>query len=67
MSSSLKSPSPAATAVPGKHRAGVATALPPARGQSFLKLVTLELRKSVDTRSGRVLIAAILRSRRSPR
>ncbi|MEU8225942.1 ABC transporter permease [Kribbella sp. NPDC048915] len=45
---------------PAKHRDQVATSLPPARGQSFLKLVTLELRKSVDTRSGRVLIAAIL-------
>jgi ABC-type transport system involved in multi-copper enzyme maturation permease subunit len=43
-----------------KHRATVATALPPARGQSFLKLVTIELRKSVNTRSGRVLILAIL-------
>ncbi|MFC5265147.1 ABC transporter permease [Kribbella qitaiheensis] len=52
--------SPAATAAPGKHRAAVATSLPPARGQSFLKLVTTELRKSVDTRSGRVLILAIL-------
>ena len=49
-----------APAAPVKHRAEVATALPPARGQSFLKLVTIELRKSVDTRSGRVLIAAIL-------
>jgi ABC-type transport system involved in multi-copper enzyme maturation permease subunit len=48
---------PAAVA---KHRATVATALPTARGQSFLKLVTTELRKSVDTRSGRVLILAIL-------
>ncbi|MDX2969136.1 ABC transporter permease [Kribbella solani] len=45
---------------PAKHRAEVATSLPPARGQSFLKLVTIELRKSVNTRSGRVLIAAIL-------
>jgi ABC-type transport system involved in multi-copper enzyme maturation permease subunit len=42
------------------HRAEVATALPPARGQSFLKLVSIELRKSVNTRSGRVLIAAVL-------
>ncbi|WP_433165048.1 ABC transporter permease [Kribbella sp. CA-247076] len=45
---------------PAKHRADVATALPPARGQSFLKLVVLELRKAVNTRSGRVLIAAIM-------
>jgi hypothetical protein len=52
--------SPAATAAPGKHRAAVATSLPPARGQSFLKLVTIELRKSVDTRSGRFLILGIL-------
>ncbi|MEV5961826.1 ABC transporter permease [Kribbella sp. NPDC051952] len=49
-----------APAAPAKHRAEVATALPPARGQSFLKLVTIELRKSLNTRSGRVLIAAIL-------
>ncbi|MGW6278868.1 ABC transporter permease [Kribbella sp. NPDC055071] len=49
-----------APTAPAKHRAEVATALPPARGQSFLKLVAVELRKSVDTRSGRVLIAAIL-------
>jgi ABC-type transport system involved in multi-copper enzyme maturation permease subunit len=48
---------PAAVA---KHRATVATSLPPARGQSFLRLVSTELRKSVDTRSGRVLILAIL-------
>ena len=52
--------SPAASAAPAKHRAAVSTSLPPARGQSFLKLVTTELRKSVDTRSGRVLILAIL-------
>jgi hypothetical protein len=49
-----------APATTAKHRGEVATSLPPARGQSFLKLVTIELRKSVDTRSGRVLIAAIL-------
>ena len=49
-----------APTAPAKHRAEVATSLPPARGQSFLKLVTIELRKSVNTRSGRVLIAAIL-------
>jgi hypothetical protein len=49
-----------APAAPAKHRAEVATALPPARGQSFVKLVTIELRKSLNTRSGRVLIAAIL-------
>lgn len=49
-----------APAAPAKHRAEVATTLPPARGQSFLKLVTIELRKSLNTRSGRVLIAAIL-------
>jgi len=47
-------------AVPGKHRAAVSSALPPARGQSFLKLVTTELRKSVDTRSGRYLILGII-------
>jgi hypothetical protein len=53
--------SPTATAaIPGKHRAAVSSALPPARGQSFLKLVTTELRKSVDTRSGRFLILGIL-------
>jgi large-conductance mechanosensitive channel len=51
--------SPPATAVAAKHRA-VSTALPPARGQSFFRLVTTELRKSLDTRSGRVLILAIL-------
>ena len=50
----------AAPTAPAKHRAEVATTLPPARSQSFLKLVTIELRKSVNTRSGRVLIAAIL-------
>jgi len=50
----------AAPATPAKHKAAAGTALPPARGQSFLKLVTIELRKSVNTRSGRVLIAAIL-------
>jgi hypothetical protein len=49
-----------APATTAKHRSEVATSLPPARGQSFLKLVTIELRKSVDTRSGRVLIAGIL-------
>ena len=47
--------SPPAAAAPAKHRA-VSTALPPARPQSFLRLVTTELRKSLDTRSGRVLI-----------
>jgi ABC-type transport system involved in multi-copper enzyme maturation permease subunit len=45
---------------PAKHRAEVATTLPPARGQSFLKLVAIELRKAVNTRSGRFLLAAIL-------
>lgn len=50
----------AAAPAPAKHRAEVATSLPPARGQSFLKLVTIELRKAVNTRSGRVLIGAIL-------
>ena len=55
--STLTDVAPATTA---KHRSEVATSLPPARGQSFLKLVTIELRKSVNTRSGRVLIAAIL-------
>ncbi|TDW98030.1 ABC transporter permease [Kribbella sp. VKM Ac-2566] len=49
-----------APTTPAKHRSEVATSLPPARGQSFLKLVTIELRKSVNTRSGRVLIAAVL-------
>ncbi|TDD57140.1 ABC transporter permease [Kribbella antibiotica] len=49
-----------APATPAKHKAAAGTALPPARGQSFLKLVTIELRKSLDTRSGRVLVAAIL-------
>ena len=34
--------------------------LPPVRPQSFLLLVRTELRKSIDTRSGRVLLAAIL-------
>src|SRR5256885_2479319 len=52
--------SEAAPSAPAMHRGEVATSLPPARGQSFLKLVTIELRKSVDTRSGRVLIAGIL-------
>ncbi len=51
--------SPPATTVAAKHKA-VSTALPPARGQSFLRLVTTELRKSLDTRSGRVLVLAIL-------
>ncbi|ADB29748.1 hypothetical protein Kfla_0627 [Kribbella flavida DSM 17836] len=50
---------PAAPAAAGKHRA-VASSLPPARGQSFLQLVTIELRKSVNTRSGQVLILGIL-------
>ncbi|GAA1688902.1 hypothetical protein GCM10009745_37260 [Kribbella yunnanensis] len=50
----------AAPAAPAKHKAAAGTALPPARGQSFLKLVTIELRKSVNTRSGRFLIAGIL-------
>ncbi len=52
--------SEAAPSAPAMHRAEVATSLPPARGQSFLKLVVIELRKAVNTRSGRVLIAAIL-------
>jgi hypothetical protein len=52
--------SEAAPSASAKHRAEVATSLPPARGQSFLKLVGIELRKAVNTRSGRVLIAAIL-------
>ncbi len=51
---------PAPAAATGKHRAAVSTSLPPARGQSFAKLVGIELRKSVNTRSGRVLILAIL-------
>src|SRR3954471_19267433 len=50
----------AAPATPAKHKAAAGTALPPARGQSFLKLVTIELRKSVNTRSGRFLILGIL-------
>jgi ABC-type transport system involved in multi-copper enzyme maturation permease subunit len=50
---------PPSTAATGKHRA-VSTELPPARRQSFTRLVTTELRKSVDTRSGRILILAIL-------
>jgi ABC-type transport system involved in multi-copper enzyme maturation permease subunit len=49
-----------APSAPAQHRAEVATTLPPARGQSFLKLVVIELRKSVNTRSGRFLLAAIL-------
>jgi ABC-type transport system involved in multi-copper enzyme maturation permease subunit len=49
-----------APSAPARHRGEVATTLPPARGQSFLKLVAIELRKSVNTRSGRVLLAAIL-------
>ncbi|GAA1534930.1 ABC transporter permease [Kribbella lupini] len=54
----MTTPAPAAA---GKHRAAaVSTSLPPARGQSFAKLVGIELRKSVNTRSGRVLILAIL-------
>ena len=53
----ITTPAPAAAA---KHRAAVSTSLPPARGQSFAKLVGIELRKSVNTRSGRVLILAIL-------
>jgi ABC-type transport system involved in multi-copper enzyme maturation permease subunit len=44
----------------GRHRKPVGGELPPVRGQSFVKLVGIELRKSVDTRSGRVLILAIL-------
>jgi ABC-type transport system involved in multi-copper enzyme maturation permease subunit len=44
---------------PGRHRAESAD-LPPVRGQSFLLLVRTELRKSLNTRSGRVLILAIL-------
>ncbi|TDC15496.1 ABC transporter permease [Kribbella albertanoniae] len=50
----------AAPVAPAKHKAQAGTALPPARGQAFLKLVAIELRKSVNTRSGRVLIGAIL-------
>jgi hypothetical protein len=52
--------SEAAPSTSAKHRTAVATSLPPARGQSFLKLVGIELRKAVNTRSGRVLITAIL-------
>lgn len=51
---------PAAPAVAAaKHRAAVGTELPPIRPQSFVTLVRTELRKSVDTRSGRVLLGAI--------
>ncbi len=42
-----------------RHKA-VATELPPARGQSFLTLLRIELRKSVDTRSGRAMLGGIL-------
>lgn len=45
----------------GRHRKpAVGSELPPARRQPFVKLVGIELRKSVDTRSGRVLVLAIL-------
>ena len=49
-----------APTTPAKHRAEATTSLPPVRGQSFLKLVGIELRKSVNTRSGKLLIAAIV-------
>ncbi|WP_406048927.1 ABC transporter permease [Kribbella sp. NBC_00889] len=49
-----------APTTPAKHRGEATTSLPPVRGQSFLKLVGIELRKSVDTRSGKLLIGAIL-------
>ncbi|MFC0627559.1 ABC transporter permease [Kribbella deserti] len=49
----------AETGVTARHRAEAAD-LPPVRGQSFLLLVRTELRKSVNTRSGRVLILAIV-------
>lgn len=52
------------TTIPAAPAASVAkrklSELPQARPQSFLLLVRTELRKSVDTRSGRVLLAAIL-------
>lgn len=49
----------AATGAIARHRAE-ASDLPPVRGQSFFLLVRTELRKSVNTRSGRVLLLAIL-------
>ena len=52
-------PAPAQPATVAKHRADAAD-LPPIKGQSFLLLVRTELRKSVNTRSGRVLILAVL-------
>jgi ABC-type transport system involved in multi-copper enzyme maturation permease subunit len=53
---------PAAPAVSvAKHKAAVtADDLPPIRPQSFVTLLRTELRKSVDTRSGRVLLLGIL-------
>jgi ABC-2 type transport system permease protein len=52
---------PAAPAVSvAKHNATSPPELPPIRPQSFARLVGIELRKSVDTRSGRVLLAGIL-------
>jgi ABC-2 type transport system permease protein len=48
------------TPAPQARHKAVATELPPARRQSFLTLLRIELRKSVDTRSGRVLLAGIL-------
>ena len=41
-----------------RHRAAE-TELPAVRGQSFVRLVRTELRKAVDTRSGRVLLIGI--------
>jgi hypothetical protein len=44
---------------PAARHKTVATELPEARGQSFVRLVRTELRKAVDTRSGRVLLIGI--------
>jgi hypothetical protein len=53
----ITTPAPAAS---GKHRAAVVSSLPPARKPSFAKLVAIELRKSVNTRSGQMLILGVL-------
>jgi hypothetical protein len=51
---------PAAPAVSAaEHKTTSAPELPPIRPQSFVRLVRTELRKSIDTRSGRVLLAGI--------
>ena len=59
MTTDVAEPAGSGTAPRTRHTA-MATELPPARGQSFLTLVRIELRKSVDTRSGRVLLLGIL-------